>query len=59
MPDVPDRRNLAGCTIMTSVIALFLFFCLYVGLSSKTTEILISDVQDLGASLYALGAGAN
>lgn len=41
---------MAGCTIMTSVIALFLFFCLYVGLSSKPQEILISDVQDLGAS---------
>ena len=32
---------------MTGVIALFLFFCLYVGLSSKPQEILISDVQGL------------
>lgn len=48
MPDIPDeRKNVAGCTILTSVIALFLFFCLYIGLSSKPQEILISDVQNL------------
>ena len=50
MPDIPDeRKNLAGCTILTSLIALFLFFCLYIGLTSKPQEILISDVQDLTA----------
>jgi len=46
MRDVPDqRRNLAGCTIMASVVALFLFLCLYIGLNSRPPEILVSDVE--------------
>ena len=46
MGDVPDqRKNLAGCTIMASVLALFLFLCLYIGLSSKPQDILVSDVS--------------
>jgi len=45
MRDVPDqRRNLAGCTIMASVVALFLFLCLY-GLNSRPQEILVFDVE--------------
>jgi len=46
MRDVPDqRRNLAGCTIMAFVVALFLFLCLYIGLNSRPQEILVSDVE--------------
>ena len=45
MRDVPDqRKNLAGCTIMASVVALFLFACLFIGLHSKPEEILVSNV---------------
>ena len=53
MLDVPDeRKNLAGCTIMASVVALFLFLCLYIGLSSRPQEILVSDVSAAPTGLH-------
>ena len=50
MGDMSDQgKNLAGCTLMGSVVAVFLVLCLYIGLSSRPQEILASDVSSAPA----------